>query len=211
MQSTPSVDVAPHLACRRYPILTGIMLIGILLLSVTSRPSEPRAARWPIDDQLYGLDGWSVGPEQLEEANGTAYVTRSYEHAGDPVAMLVLSTSPEAKRVYRAGAEVPFLGSGFSVDQARGSSETAEYHSMLLTQAGVPTLMLYQYGERRGLLGNGVAGWALALGDALLARPNDYYLVRIVMPLPRPDAPAAEDARRLAEALFPAIAAWYAR
>ena len=211
MQSAPSVDLASHLAYRRYPILTGIMLISILLLSVTSQPSEPGGPSWPTDDQLYRLDGWSVGPEQLEEANGSAYVTRSYEHAGHPVALLVMSTSPEAKRIYRAGAEVPFLGSGFSVDQARGSSERAEYHSMLLTQAGAPRLLLYQYGERRGLLGNGVTGWALALGDALLGHPNDYYLVRIIMPLPRPDSPAAEDARLLAETLFPRIASWYAR
>ena len=211
MQSTPSVDVTTQQAGRRYAILTGILLTGLLLLSVTSQPGEPRAPRWPTDDQLYRLDGWSVGPEQLEQANGTAYVTRNYEHVGDAVAMLVMSTSPEAKRIYRAGPEVPFLGSGFSVDQARGLSDLAEYHSMLLTQAGVPTLMLYRYGERRGLLGNGVAGWALALEDALLAHPNDYYLLRIVMPLSRPDAPAAEDARRLAETLFPRIAGWYAR
>lgn len=211
MQSTPSVGVASHLVYRRYTILTGIMLISILVLTLTGQPSEPQPAHWPEDDQFYRLDGWSVGPEQLEEANGTAYVTRSYERAGEPVALLVLSTSPEAKRIYRAGAEVPFLGSGFSVDQARRLSEMPEYHSILLTQAGVSTLMLYRYGERRGLLGNGVAGWAMALEDALLAHPNDYYLVRIIMPLPWPDAPAAEDARFLAETLFPRIAAWYAR
>ena len=36
-------------------------------------------------------------------------------------------------------------------------------------------LVMYAYGERRGLLGNGPRAWTWAIMDGLLGRPNDYY------------------------------------
>jgi hypothetical protein len=72
-------------------------------------------------------------------------------------------------------------------------------------------LVMYAYGEDRGLLGNGPLPWALAVTDGILARSNDYY--KLYLTASGDDL--GEDRGRkvfdLAHTVFPRIAAWYAR
>ena len=50
--------------------------------------------------------------------------------------------------------------------------------ALLAYRAQERWLVLYAYGERRGLLGNGAAAWGRTLLDALVGHPNDYFLAR---------------------------------
>ena len=71
-------------------------------------------------------------------------------------------------------------------------------------------MLLYTFGERRGLLGNGWLGWAMYGLDTLVGRSNDYYLLRIIAPLTGRDAARdAQQAVQLADTVFPRVAAWY--
>jgi hypothetical protein len=67
---------------------------------------------------------------------------------------------------------------------------------------------MYAYGERRGLLGNGVRAWTSALLDGIVGRPNDYYKMTLVARAE--DIEAGHELAGLASALFPRIADWYA-
>jgi hypothetical protein len=72
-------------------------------------------------------------------------------------------------------------------------------------------LQVYAYGERRGLEGNGVVGWALAVFDTVLGRPNDYYLMRVLVPTTTDTSDAIKRAGEAADVLFPRVTDWYAR
>jgi hypothetical protein len=81
----------------------------------------------------------------------------------------------------------------------------------LVAQRGAERwLALYGYGERRGLLGNGPLPWTFALFDGIVGRPNDYYKLYLTSRIDRVDPTQASDVARLAGALFPRIADWYA-
>lgn len=178
-------------------VLSVLFLLAAGLDLVLVRPKTEPAPRWPTDDVVFAVPGWSVGPQDIQEANGVRYVTRQYERQVDDLTLsLVLSTSPEAKRIYRAGPEVPFLGNGYSVEPTAGGG--------FLAQRGAEAwLQVDAYGERRGLLGNGPLAWGLAVADTVIGEPNDYYLARVIGPAGTDQAPV------LAEAVFPRLAGWY--
>jgi hypothetical protein len=70
--------------------------------------------------------------------------------------------------------------------------------------------VIYAYGERRGLLGNGPVPWTLALVDGIVDTPNDYYKLYLVARTDQVDKTASQDVAILARTLFQRVAAWYA-
>jgi hypothetical protein len=196
---------------RRCLILAGLLAIGGWLATPAGSRVEG-VARWPTDDALYAAGGWTVGPAAVASAGGAQHLSRDFRRSDGTVARLVLSTGTAAKRVYRAGAEVPFLGDGYTVDPAPPSlvPPAPGRAAVIARRDRELWVMVYAYGERRGLLGNGVLGWSLALLDGTLGRPNDYYLVRILAPVEGTNPTAARETAALADTLFPRLAAWYA-
>jgi hypothetical protein len=196
--------------------LTGLFLLSGFVLRATDSPAPISIARWPTEDMVFQVEGWQFDPAQTETINGVQFVTRAYHHAAGngSAATLVLSTSPEAKRIYRAGPEVPFLGNGFSVQPlaAVGQFSPIRYGAFVGTRGDEGWLQLSTYGERRGSLGNGPLAWGLTVFDAALGQSNDYYLIRLLVPTPASgvDGQVVQSAESLADALFARLTAWYA-
>jgi|GEM_PF-2562911 hypothetical protein len=200
-------------------ILITLFAAGHWLLAVSGAGRQPlQPARWPAGDAVYAVDGWTAGPLAVASVNGITLVSRSYRHAQGTVATLAIMASPEAKRIYRAGAEVAFLANGYTTQpapsglapepQGRPLSGPAP-QALLLWRGDEVALLLYSYGERRGVLGNGVRAWSLSAFDSVLGRPNDYFRTNLLVPLAAPDAPEATQGMQLAQVLFARLAAWY--
>jgi hypothetical protein len=194
-------------------ILIGVLAIGNWLLAASSSSRVQGTARWPSDDATFAASGWLVSPAAVETANGAHFVRREYTRADGTAAELVLITSPEAKSIYKAGAEVPFLGSGYTVQQAPASIvPPAPGRTAQIARRGADQwLVLSAIGERRGFVGNGLSGWGLVAFDTLAGRRNDYFKVHILMPLEERDAASGHEAAALADTLFPRLASWYSR
>jgi hypothetical protein len=195
----------------RFLILGVVLSLGTLGFSAAATPTMPAPARWPSDERLFAVDGWSSGPAVVERFNGTQFVTRHYARS-DSVVRLVVSTNTTAKGIYRAGPEVPFLGSGYSVAPLPRDlvSSKSVPGALAVQKADQAYLLLSAYGERRGLLGNGPIAWGLVALDAVLGRPNDYYLMSVLAPLDSANTSGTAEVIQLADALFPRVAAWYA-
>ena len=202
----------------RWVVLLGVLVAALWLSAALGGPPAVAAARWPSDDILFAVAHWTVGPEAVAAANGrgSQVVTREYRRLdGGLTATLVLTASPDAKRVYRAGAEVPFLGSGYTIERPPpGVVRPGRGRQSLVARRGEQRwLALSAYGERRGWVGNGVRGWGLVALDAVRGHPNDYFRATLATPLPSADSPAAREAAgeavTLAETLFSRLAAWY--
>jgi hypothetical protein len=195
-------------------ILAAFLALGNLLLLGIGQTRVARDARWPGAEaqQLYAVSGWTPQAPEVQPVYGTALLQREYTRPDGAPALLVLTTTPEAKRVYKAGAEVPFLGNGYSVQPAPpGLVPPGPGRSALIARRGEETwLVLSTFGERRGRLGNGVLGWGLVALDSTLGIPNDYYRASVMAPV---SGLAAEDAApvvTLADILFERLAGWYA-
>jgi hypothetical protein len=187
------------------------LLAGWGLLGVTQR-AQAAEARWPSENALYAVPGWAVGPASVDfVAPATHVVTRRYARSGGPSTLVVLKTASEAKHIYRTGAEVGFLGGGYTVEPAPASLVPAATgrSALIARRENERWLVVYGYGERRGLLGNGAPAWGLALLDGTLGHPNDYYLLSVMVRLDEDEAKAAA-ATDLANVLFPRVAGWYA-
>jgi hypothetical protein len=190
-------------------ILAALRALSALVVGeVTPQPALPAAPRFP-SDQVLGVDGWRAGDAHVNLTNGNAYLVRFYERDGAAASLTFeLTTGPTGKNVYHASAEVPYLGNGYTVEAAPSelTSRLAPAESAFVARSGVRGwLEVHAYGERRGLVANLAAGWALVALDLLLGRSNDYYLERVVAPLGA-DPEATVD---LALALFPRVAVWY--
>lgn len=193
---------------RAAPLRPSLVLIALfattaLLLSTIGTPNEA-APRWPVDDALYTVDGWTVSAESVDAGrSGMTMVSRTFNNGTGARATLVVSSSPIAKAVYRAGAAVPYLGNGFTVEPvpAVGARE-----SLIARRGSEAWLQVSIYGERRGQFGAGAIGWGLTVVDSLLGHANDYYLARLVAPY---DASTAATVTDLADTLFPRLAAYY--
>ena len=71
-------------------------------------------------------------------------------------------------------------------------------------------LVMYSFGERRGLLGNGPLAWTLAVLDGIVGQPNDYYKLYLSARMNQNDQQVGLDVADLARTLFPRVATWYA-
>jgi len=193
----------------RYLILAGILVAGAGLLALLAKPPSVAAGRWPTEENLFIVGGWRPGPASLQRDHGVNFISRGYSRADGAEALLMVSTSPVAKNIYRAGADVPFLGSGYTVDPAPPSLVPGDPKrgALIVRRGNAASLLLYAYGERRGLIGNGLTAWAFVTLDSVVGQPNDYFLASVLAPL---DSASASDTVALADALFPRLAAWYA-
>jgi hypothetical protein len=196
-------------------ILTAVLFAGALALVVGGRSASAASnASWPaVNDPAYDVAGWVGGPIVIAHEYGVAFVSRTYRSVDGTFAYLTLATSPEAKRVYNAGAEVPLLGSGYSVESlVSGELRPGAYSTALMARKDNATLLVYAaYGQRRGLVGNGIAGWALVILDGLLDRPNYYFMLKLTVPGRADDARVLASAAGLADEVFPRLARWYGR
>jgi hypothetical protein len=202
-----------QIANARYLVLTLALLVGAGLYVGIDNQRPSGVLRWPSTDSLYSVDSWSASPEQLTPtSNNTQQVTRVFTNATGQSAVLTIFTQ-HVPKLYGAGAEVPFLGSGFAVTPT--TPEVTDVH-----QAGIGSLaaergperwfVVYAYGERRGLLGNGPWAWTLAMLDSIVGRPNDYYKLYLAMREDRSDPRLERDVAGLAQTLFQRISVWYA-
>jgi hypothetical protein len=191
----------------RYLVLTALFAIGAVLHLGIDAPAMESQPRWPQSESVFAVDGWMVSPPSVDDSRpGIAYVTRVYQRAADGAQVsLVISTSPINKAIYRAGADVPFLGNGFEVMPAPLVVQSPARQAILATRAGETWLQVSAYGERRGLLGNGAQAWTWTIVDSILGRPNDYYLVRLAAN----DLSLSSEVASLADQLFPRIATWF--
>jgi hypothetical protein len=175
-------------------------------------PSGPGGgSAWPaVDDAAYQVPSWRAGALAFEQAHGVDFLSRTYRgDRGAPV-ILTIATSAEAKNIYRTGPEVPFLGSGYTIEAAPGDSGLARSSAFIARKGDSTLLVIAAHGERRGLLGNGPGAWGAAVFDKLAGRANSYFLVGLTMELRAGDVDGRRQAAQLADALFPRIAAWYA-
>jgi hypothetical protein len=185
-------------------VLAAVFALGAALLINVEGPQVDAAPRYPLD--TLAVDGWRTDQPNVEGRTGVAFVTRDYQRTSDGArASLTLTTSAQAKLVYRAGADVPLLGNGYTVEPLTSTSE----RSALIARRGSEAwLQVATFGERRGTFGNGAQAWALAVFDTVLGHSNDYYLARVVVPYTGADSEAT--ATQLADTLFPRVAAYYA-
>jgi hypothetical protein len=198
----------------RYIVLVAVLLLGAWLGATIDASRVERAARWPSEDAVFAAGGWTVSRETIQESwHGVRVIQRTYRRSDGKVATLSLVSSPDAKYIYRAGAEVPFLASGNLVSPAPvelvapAPGQSAE---IIRGPDDRAWLQVYAFGERRGLLGNGPLGWGMVAVDAVLGRPNDYFLARVLVPLAEAnDQTAAREAANLAALVFPRLSAWY--
>jgi hypothetical protein len=139
-------------------------------------------------------------------------VSRRYSSDGSEAsAVLSVAVSSQAKKVYRAGPEIPFAGTGYAVSAAPPELgvRDASWSTLVVTRGGEALLLITGQGERRGLLGNGVLAWAGATFDGIVGNPNDYFQATLVVPLTGRDDPAiARRALALADQVFGQIARW---
>jgi hypothetical protein len=195
-------------------ILAAVLAVGNLLLLGIGQTRVAREARWPGDEaqQLYSVAGWTPQTPEVEPVYGTVLLQREYTRPDGAPALLALTTTPEAKRIYKAGAEVPFLGSGYTVQPAPASLvPPGPGRSALIARRGEEAwLVLATFGERRGRMGNGLLGWGLVALDSTLGIPNDYYRASVMAPLTNLDRREAEPIVELAETLFRSLEGWYA-
>jgi hypothetical protein len=214
--------------------LLAVLLVGNGLAQLLSRECPPASPQFPSDDAVYQLAGWEVGALQVHEFSDPepgAIVQRAYRHGGGTTARLVVWIVPQpyAKTLLRKGPDRDFLGAGYLAEAAPATVAPPAHGSARILRRGDETWLLFSaYGERRGLLGEGLPdqarAWVWAEADALLDRPNQYFMARLQVPLsagpssagpapaapPTPLHPARLEATRLAEVLFARLAGWYA-
>jgi hypothetical protein len=139
-------------------------------------------------------------------------VSRRYSAtAGDGSAVLSVAVSPEAKKVYRAGPEVPFAGGGYTITSVpAGLLGSPSAWSAIVARRGTDSILLItSQGERRGLLGNGPLAWGAATFDGVIGNRNDYFQATLAVPLTGPDdAVTARRAIELADRVFGQLAHW---
>jgi hypothetical protein len=194
----------------RSAVLSVALLGGTLVYHTLGEPRGAGQPRWPASDGTYAVTGWQASAEQLEAANHQVFASRTFRDTGGKVAQLTIATNQDPK-VFVAGAEVPYLGTGYSVEPTpAGLLATAPGRDVFVARRGNEQLLVvYGYGERRGFLGNGFVGWAAAVTDLVLGSPNDYYKVYLITSVEQLDPAALASFSQLASVLFPRIADWY--
>jgi hypothetical protein len=200
----------------RYIVLISVLLAGAGVYAVFGDPQgNAGTPRWPDADAVYASEQWSTGPIGVEHntdaGRKTDLATRTFRNRSGATATLTIVTS-QAPKLYGAGAEVPFLGNGYTVVPAPNNVLTVDDHgvSALVAQRGAEQwLVMYGFGERRGLLGNGPLPWTLAVLDGITGQPNDYYKLYLASRLDQLGPSAGHDVAELARVLFPRIASWY--
>lgn len=180
---------------------------AVVVFSISPAASDP-SPRYATEPSLYAVAGWHTGVPDIGGRPGVAFVTVPYRADSGTPAELDITTSPSVKAVYRAGVDVPFLGSGYTVESAPSDlvTQVPGREAQIARRGDEAWLQIASYGERRGMLGNGLYGWAAAIFDLALGHSNDYYLLRVVVPT---DAASAAAGVQLADTLFPRLVGFY--
>jgi hypothetical protein len=174
-------------------------------------------ARWPSDESVFQASGWLVASATVDtiqsDEETEAIVQRTYRRAGgNPMGELVVWThpQPQAKTQFRKGPDRDLLGDGYTIEAApAGLVAPIEGGGVLIARRGGQAwLALYTFGERRGRIGSGPLAWGFAELDAVLDRPNDYFLARLLFPLDL-DTAALQSESELADVLFARLGGWY--
>lgn len=198
-------------AAHRALILAGLLVLGVAGARLGGAGATA-PARWPTADHVFSVSGWAVGVPAVEQKPGVVFVSRRYSaSAGATGAVLSVAVSAEAKRVYRAGADVPFAGSGYLIEPAPAGlfPQRSGWSTILATREGGTILIIAAHGERRGLLGTGAVAWAAAAVDGVIGIPNAYFQATLVVPLAgRDDTATAGAAADLADRVFAQLATW---
>lgn len=198
-------------------ILLVCVIVGSLLsIAATNRSS--RQPRWPADEGVFVLDNWRAGPIDVQTGDGDRYtgalLRRIYvDGAGHQLTLDIWANpQPQAKMLFRKGPDRDFLGAGYITETVGSDIAPARQGGgTLIARRGADAwLLVYGYGEKRGLLGNGPRAWIFAEWDALLDAPNDYFLARVITPY-RGDQDSIDRAIFAANTLFPRLATWYAQ
>ena len=196
----------------RFLILITVLLVGAGVYAVIVQPVGAGTPRWPTDDSVYAAAGWTIGLIKVEHINTADFISRAYRAEDGTVATLTIETH-QSPKLYAAGPEVPFLGSGFTVTSPPTGAVAVNSDAIgsLTAQQGPgdTLLVMYAYGERRGLLGNGAVGWSFAIADGLLGKPNDYYKLYLSTQTNSVNPALGADLSALAHTVFPNIASWY--
>jgi hypothetical protein len=199
----------------RYLTLSAVLLVGYgVSLLLTRDGSTP--ARWPENENLYQVNGWIAGPldsQSFEKPEPGAILQRAYRRAVGESAQLVIWTVPQpyAKTLFRKGPDRDFLGAGYTSTAAPSEIARPTHGGARLARRGDEVwLLLYTFGERRGVLGNGIDGWLFAELDALLDRPNDYFLIRAGVPIGGAGTSDSNAAVGLVDTLAQRVSSWYA-
>lgn len=199
-------------------IAFGVVLVGIGL-SVAAVQRAPREPRWPASDELFVLPGWSVSPAEVQLGDGDrstgALFRRVYSNAVGQRAVLDVWSNPEpqAKMLFRKGPDRDYLGAGY-LSEPIGADRVpaiAGGGALIARRGSEAWLLLYTYGEKRGLLGNGPRAWLFAEWDAMLDQPNDYFMARLGMPFAGEVLPPTEAVVGAAQTLFGRLANWYSK
>lgn len=199
-----------------------LIVLALVLPSIVgvhlSEARKLQPARWPTDDAVFSVPGWTVSSASVETVDTSeetgATIQRKYNNRDSGiVAELVIWTHPEpqAKTQFRKGPDRDLLGDGYTIEPTpAGLVAPIQGGGVLIARQGDHAwLGLYTFGEKRGRLGNGLQAWSLAELDSLLDQPNDYYLARVLVPYNAGDAAAAERVSNLAAAVFDRLARWY--
>jgi hypothetical protein len=204
---------------RQYLSLLAILVVGLALSGLAGGERTLAPAHWPASDSVYEVDGWSMQPAIVEaDANpqqSLAIVQRAYWRAGENPATFVLWTQPQpqAKTLLRKGPDRDFLGAGYTSAPAPAELAASQPgRGALIARRGDDDawLVLYTYGDRRGLVSMDLMAWVFAESDAFFDLPNDYFLARILVPFNASVAsPPIAQATSLADVLFPRLASWY--
>jgi hypothetical protein len=196
---------------RHIGVLIAVLFAGASLYAAFGEPHGAGSPRWPSADALYAVDGWSAG---LERPDQGGFVSRTFTSQSGRTATLSIFSN-QTPKLYGAGAEVPYLGNGYSVDTPESGAVLPPLsdgvHGLIARRGAEQWLVLYAYGERRGLLGNGPQAWALALFDGILGRDNDYYKLYLATRTVGTEVDDRGDMSQLATTLFGRIADFYSR
>lgn len=202
------------------PLAFRALILGALLAlgAVGARVGDsraPAAAREPVGDSVFAAPGWTVGPSTVQTQSEVIFVSRRYTAtSGDASAVLSVAVSSQAKKVYRAGSEIPFEGSGYAIAPAPPGLFThgRSWSTLVARRGNDAVLLVTAQGERRGLLGNGALAWIAATFDGVVGNPNDYFQATFAVPLNGHDnALVAQEVHDLADRVFEQIARWDAQ
>jgi len=200
-----------QIASVRNLVLSAVLLAGAGAYALVGGPIGAGSPRWPTADSVYATDSWSVSPEKVEHINTADFISRDFRKTDGTAATLTIETY-QSPKLYAAGAEVPFLGSGYTVTTPSADfvPEGSNIGALVAAQGAANTwLVMYAYGERRGMLGNGPVPWTFAIADGLLGHPNDYYKLYLSARSDGTNPTVNHDLSDLAASVFPRISAWY--
>jgi hypothetical protein len=196
-----------------------LVMVVALACSVGLNMGHDRPpGRWPTDAALFEVSGYSVDAGQVDvstDPESTAVLLqRHYRNVqtGQDADLVVWSNpQPDAKQLFRKGPDRDYLGAGYTSERAPEGLVPAVPGggAFIARQGDQAWLVLYMFGERRGALGDGPAAWFFGELDALLDRPNDYFLARVSVPYAATNSPPGTMATSLALTLFDRLTAWY--